>query len=45
MREMKNAYKIPVSKSQGKIPYGRPRYTLEDNIKIDLQEIWCGGVD
>jgi hypothetical protein len=24
---------------------GRPRYRWEDNIKIDLQEVGCGGTD
>jgi hypothetical protein len=24
---------------------GRPRYRWEDNIKIDLQEVGCGGMD
>jgi len=26
-------------------PLGRHRHKLEDNIKIDLQEVGCGGVD
>jgi len=24
---------------------GRPRRRLEDNIKMDLQEVGCGGMD
>jgi len=24
---------------------GRPRLRLEDNIKMDLQEVGCGGMD
>jgi hypothetical protein len=24
---------------------GRPRHRWEDNIKMDLQEVGCGGVD
>jgi hypothetical protein len=24
---------------------GRPRHRWEDNIKIDLQELGCGGMD
>jgi hypothetical protein len=27
------------------IPLGRPRRRWEDNIKTDLQEVRCGGVD
>jgi len=26
-------------------PLGRPRRRREDNIKMDLQEVECGGVD
>ena len=29
----------------GKRPLGRPRRRWEDNIKIDLQEVGCGGMD
>jgi len=28
----------------GKRPLGRPRRRWEDNIKIDLQEVGCGGM-
>ena len=30
---------------EGKRPLGRPRRRWEDNIKMDLQEVGCGGVD
>jgi hypothetical protein len=33
-----------VGKPEGKRPLGRPRYRWEDNIKIDLQEVECGGM-
>jgi hypothetical protein len=26
-------------------PLGRPRRRWEDNIKLDLQEVGCGGMD
>jgi len=26
-------------------PFGRPRRRWEDNIKMDLQEVGCGGMD
>jgi hypothetical protein len=29
--------------TEGKSPLGRPRRRLEDNIKMDLKEIGCGG--
>jgi hypothetical protein len=34
-----------VGKPEGKRPLGRPRLIWEDNIKMDLQEVGCGGVD
>jgi len=30
---------------EGKRPLGRPKRRCEDNIKIDLQEVGCGGMD
>ena len=30
---------------EGKRPLGRPRCRREDNIKMDLQEVECGGMD
>jgi 5-methylthioribose kinase len=30
---------------EGKKPLGRPRPRWEDNIKVDLQEVGCGGMD
>jgi hypothetical protein len=32
-------------KPEGKRPFGRPRRRREDNIKMDLQEVGCGGMD
>ena len=34
-----------MGKPEGKRPLGRPRRGWEDNIKIDLQEVGCGGMD
>jgi hypothetical protein len=34
-----------VGKSGGKRPLGRPRRRWEDNIKMDLQEVGCGGME
>jgi len=31
--------------TRGKEPLGRPRRRWEDNIKMDLQEVGCGGMD
>ena len=38
-------YKVLVGKPEGKRPMGRPRRRLEDNIKMDFQEVGCGGMD
>ena len=32
-------------KPEGRRPLGRPRRRWEDNIKMDLQEEGCGGMD
>ena len=34
-----------MGKPEGKRPLGRPRRRWEDNIKIEAQEVGCGGVD
>jgi hypothetical protein len=34
-----------VRKPEGKRPLGRPRRSWKDNIKADLRNLGCGGVD
>ena len=34
-----------MGKPEGKRPLGRPRRKWGDNIKMDLQEVGCGGMD
>ena len=34
-----------MGKPEGKRPLGRPRRRWEDNIKMGLQEVGCGGMD
>ena len=34
-----------MGKPEGKRPLGRPRCRWEDNIKLDLQEVECGGLE
>jgi len=41
----RGVYRILVGKPEGKRPLGRPRPRWEDNIKMDLQEVGCGGMD
>ena len=43
--ERRGVYRVLVGKSEGKRPLERPRRRWEDNIKIDLQEVGCGGMD
>jgi len=38
-------YRVLVGKPNGKRPLGRVRCRWEDNIKMDLQEVRCGGMD
>jgi hypothetical protein len=38
-------YRVLVGKPEGKRPLWRPRRKWEDNIKVDLQEVGCGGRD
>ena len=45
MGERRGVYTVLVGKPEGKRPLGRPRRRWEDNIKMDLQEVGCGGVD
>jgi hypothetical protein len=39
------AYRVLVGKPEGKRPLGRHRRRWEDNIKKNLQEVGCGGMD
>jgi hypothetical protein len=45
MGEGRGLYRVLLGKPEGKRPLGRPRRRWEDNIKMDLQEVGCGGVD
>ena len=45
MEERITVYRVLVGKPEGKRPLGRPRRRWEDNIKMDLQEMGCGGID
>ena len=45
MVETRGVYRVLVGKPEGKRPLGRPWLRWEDNIKMDLQEVGCGGMD
>jgi hypothetical protein len=45
MGESRGVCRVLVGKLEGKGPLGRPSCTWEDNIKMDLQEVGCEGMD
>jgi len=45
MGERRGVHRILVGKSDGKRALGRSRHRWEDNIKMDIQEVGCGGLD
>ena len=44
MGERRVAYRVLVKTPEGKRSLGRPRHIWEDNIKMGLQEVRCGGM-
>jgi hypothetical protein len=44
MWKVRGVYRVLVEKRVGKRQLERPRRTWEDNIKMDLQEVGCGGM-
>jgi hypothetical protein len=40
MGEVRNAYKVLLGILKGEIPLGRPGRGWEDNIRMNLREIW-----
>ena len=45
MGERRGAYSVLLGKPEGKRPLGRPRCRREDNIRMDIQEVGCGGME
>jgi hypothetical protein len=45
MGDKRRVFSVLVGKPEGKRPLGRSRHRWEDNIKMDLQEVGCGGMD
>jgi hypothetical protein len=45
MGEERGVYRVLVGKPEGKRPLGRSRRRWGENIKMDLQEVGCGGMD
>jgi len=44
MGEGRSVYRVLVGKPEGKRPLGRPRRRWQDNIKLNIQEVGCGGM-
>ena len=38
-------YRVLVGKPEGRGQLGRPKCRWENNIKVDVQEVGCGGMD
>ena len=45
MGARRGVYRVLVEKPEENRTLGRPRRRWEDNIKMDLQEVGCGGMD
>jgi hypothetical protein len=45
MGERRGVCRVLVRRSEGMRPLGRSRRKWEDNIKMDLQEVGCAGMD
>ena len=45
MGDVRGMYRVLVGNPKGRRPLGRPSHRWEDNIKMDLQEVGCGGMD
>jgi hypothetical protein len=43
--ERRGVHRALGGKPEGKRPLGRPKRRWEDNIKMDLQAVGCGGMD
>jgi len=45
MGKNRGVYRVLVGKPEGKRLLGRRRRRWKDNIKMDLQEVGCGGLE
>ena len=45
MGKRRGVCRVLVGKPEGKRPVGKPRHIWGDNVKMDLQEVGCGGMD
>ena len=45
MGERRGVYRVLMGEPEGKRSLGRPRRRWDDNIRMDLQEVGCRGMD
>ena len=45
MGERRGVYRVLAGKPEGKRPLGRPRRRWVFNVKMDIQEVVCRGMD
>jgi hypothetical protein len=45
MGQRRDVYRVLMGRPDGRRPFGRPRRRWENNFKMDLQELGCGGMD
>jgi len=45
MGEGRGVYRVLVGKPEVRRPLGRPRRRWEDNIKMTVKEVGCGGLN
>jgi hypothetical protein len=45
MGKSRDVYRVLMGKPVGMRPLGRPRHRWKGNIKMDLQEVGCEGMD
>ena len=45
MGDRRGVFRVLVGKPEGKGPLGRSKRRWDGNIKMDLQEVECGGMD
>jgi hypothetical protein len=45
IRERRGVYRVLVGKPEGKRPLGKSMHRWQDNIKMDLQEVGCRGMN
>jgi hypothetical protein len=45
MWEGRGVHRVLVGRPEGKRPVGRPRRRWDDNIKLDVREVWIDGVN